>query len=106
MKAADGEAEEVLGSRGRVKLLKALMAQRGGRPASITKLKTATGLKDVEKHINILLKHGWVEEVQTPEGKRYRLRECGKVEALKRLFRELSAQFKPRAFPPKLHERA
>lgn len=84
------EAEEVLGSRGRVRLLKALVAaQRRGRPISMSKLKAETGIKGVERHIAVLLRHGWAEEVWTPEGRRYRLRECGKTEALKRLFREL-----------------
>lgn len=52
-------------------------------------MKAATGLKGVERHVEILLKCGWVEEVQTPEGRRYRLKACRKVEALKKLFREL-----------------
>ncbi|MEM3550326.1 MAG: hypothetical protein QXN87_08525 [Candidatus Bathyarchaeia archaeon] len=90
MKVA-GEAEEALGSRGRIKVLEAfLAAQRRGHPVSMSKLKVATGLKNVERHVAVLLKHGWVEVVQTPEGRRYRLMACGKVEALKRLFMELS----------------
>lgn len=86
------EAEEVLGSRGRIKLLKTLIAlQKRGQLASISKLKAATHLKDrsLERHIEVLLRHGWVEEVETPEGKRFRLRTAEKVEAFKRLFREL-----------------
>lgn len=87
---AGEEAEEVLGSRGRIRLLKALTAaQRRGSLVSRSKLKASTNLKGVEKHIATLLKHGWVEEVQTPEGRRYRLKECEKAEALKKLFREL-----------------
>lgn len=91
--SGEDEAEEVLGSRGRVKLLRALVSlQRRGQLASLSRLKSATHLKDhsLERHIEVLMRHGWVEEVQTPEGRRYRLKEGGKVEILKRLFRELS----------------
>jgi len=88
----NGEAEEVLGCRGRIKLLKALMAaQRSGYAASISKLTAATRLKrwNVERHLEILLKLGWVEEVHTPEGRRFRLKENRKVEATRKLFKEL-----------------
>lgn len=87
-----GEAEEVLGSRGRIRLLRALIeAQKSGRAVSITKLKVETGLRgrSVADQLETLVKYGWVEEVQTAEGRRYRLRVCGKTEAVKKLFREL-----------------
>jgi len=86
------EAEEVLGSRGRIRLLKALIeAQKSGYAASMSRLKAATRLKgrSVERHLETLLKHGWAEEIRTAEGRRYRLKENGKTEAVKRLFREL-----------------
>lgn len=87
-----GEAEEVLGSRGRIRLLKALMAaQKGGKVASASKLKAATHLKErsLKRHLEVLLRYGWVEEVQTAEGRRYKLKMDGRVEALRRLYREL-----------------
>jgi len=86
------EAEEVLGSRGRVRLLKALVeAQKSGCAASMSKLKAATRLKgqSLRAHIETLMKYGWVEEVQTAEGRKYRLKENGKTEAVKKLFMEL-----------------
>jgi hypothetical protein len=43
----------------------------------------------VQRHLEILLNHGWVEEVRTAEGRKYRLKDNGKTEAVKRLFREL-----------------
>ncbi|MEM2045458.1 MAG: hypothetical protein QXO20_04680 [Candidatus Bathyarchaeia archaeon] len=43
----------------------------------------------MERHIEILVRRGWVEEVHTLEGRKYRLKECEKAEALKKLFREL-----------------
>ena len=88
----NGEVEEVLGSRGRIRLLKALIeAQRSGCAASMSKLKASTRLRgrSVQRHLEILLNHGWVEEVRTAEGRKYRLKENGKTEAVKRLFREL-----------------
>jgi len=42
-----------------------------------------------EARIETLMKYGWVEEVQTAEGRKYRLKENGKTEAVKKLFREL-----------------
>jgi len=88
----NGEVEEVLGSRGRIRLLKALIeAQKSGCAASTSKLKASTRLRgrSVQRHLEILLNHGWVEEIQTAEGRKYRLKENGKTEAVKRLFREL-----------------
>lgn len=89
---AGEEAEEVLGSRGRIRLLKALLAaKKDGRAVTVSKLKATTHLKgrNVERHIEILVRRGWVEEVHTLEGRKYRLKADGKVEALKKLFREL-----------------
>jgi len=86
------EAEEVLGSRGRIRLLKALIeVQKSGRVASMSKLKAATHLRGhtVERHLEILIKHGWVEEIRTAEGRKYRLKENGKTDAVRKLFREL-----------------
>jgi DNA-binding transcriptional ArsR family regulator len=91
-KDLNGEVEEVLGSRGRIRLVKALIeAQKSGRTASISKLKAATRLRrrSVQRHLEILLNHGWIEEIQTAEGRKYKLKENGKTEAVKRLFREL-----------------
>jgi DNA-binding transcriptional ArsR family regulator len=88
----NGEVEEVLGSRGRIRLLKALIeAQKSGYAASMSKLKAATRLRrrSVQRHLEILLNHGWIEEIQTAEGRKYRLKDNGKTEAVKRLFREL-----------------
>jgi DNA-binding transcriptional ArsR family regulator len=88
----NGEVEEVLGSRGRIRLLKALIeAQKSGCAASMSKLKASTRLRgrSVQRHLEILLNHGWVEEVRTAEGRKYRLKDNGKTEAVKRLFREL-----------------
>ena len=88
----NGEVEEVLGSRGRIRLLKALIeAQKSGYAASMSKLKVATRLRrrSVQRHLEILLDYGWAEEVRTAEGKKYRLKDNGKTEAVKRLFREL-----------------
>jgi len=88
----NGEVEEVLGSRGRIRLLKALIeAQKSGCAASMSKLKASTRLRgrSVQRHLEILLNHGWVEEVRTAEGRKYRLKDNGKTEAIKRLFREL-----------------
>jgi DNA-binding transcriptional ArsR family regulator len=89
-KGLNGEVEEVLGSRGRIRLLKALIeAQRSGCAASMSKLKASTRLRgrSVQRHLEILLNHGWVEEIQTAEGRKYRLKDNGKTEAVKRLFR-------------------
>ena len=86
----NGEVEEVLGSRGRIRLLKALIeAQKSGYAASMSKLKAATRLRrrSVQRHLEILLNHGWIEEIQTAEGRKYKLKENGKTEAVKRLFR-------------------
>jgi len=86
------ETDEVLGSCGRIRLLKALIeAQKSGYAASMSKLKAATRLRgrSVQRHLEILLNHGWVEEVRTAEGRKYKLKENGKTEAVKRLFREL-----------------
>jgi DNA-binding transcriptional ArsR family regulator len=91
-KGLNGEVEEVLGSRGRIRLLKALIeAQRSGYAASTSKLKASTRLRrrNVQRHLEILLNHGWIEDLQTAEGRKYRLKENGKTEAVKRLFREL-----------------
>jgi Mn-dependent DtxR family transcriptional regulator len=88
----NGEVEEVLGSRGRIRLLKALIeAQKSGCAASMSKLKASTRLRgrSVQRHLEILLNRGWVEEIQTAEGRKYKLKENGKTEAIKRLFREL-----------------
>lgn len=67
------EIEETLGSKGRIKVLAALMRARN--LVSVSKLKAETRLKrrNVEKHLYKLAKLGWVETVEAFGHRRYRL---------------------------------
>jgi len=87
------EIEEVLGSSGRIRILKFLIRNPTDEPAlSIFRLRTLTGLRggNVEKHLEALVKWGWVEEIPIDGGKKYKLkRENPKVKALIGYFREV-----------------
>ncbi|MBO3762638.1 MAG: hypothetical protein QXS21_00900 [Thermoproteota archaeon] len=64
---AGEEAEEVLGSRGRIRLLKALLAaKKDGRAVTVSKLKATTHLKGGtwKGTLKSSVRRGWVEEVQ------------------------------------------
>jgi hypothetical protein len=45
--------------------------------------------RSLEKHLETLLRWGWIEEVETLGLRRFKLRGNGRVEALKRLFKEV-----------------
>jgi RIO-like serine/threonine protein kinase len=89
----EAEPEEILGSRGRIRVLKALIkAQRSSQAVSISKLRATTRLRkwNVETHLETLLKWGWIEEIKAFGGRRYMLNaENRKVEALKKLFKDI-----------------
>lgn len=87
------EIEKALGSVGRLRILKYLAQNPTGEPTlSVYRLRTLTGLrtKGVEAHLKILGKCGWVKEVPTDSGKKYRLnRENPKVDALINFYTEV-----------------
>ena len=91
-KVLAGEMEEAMGSRGRLRVLKFLVRNPKGEPAlSVFRLKTLTGLRgrNVEKHLETLVKRGWVEEIPILGGRKYRLkRENPRVEALIQFFKK------------------
>ena len=91
-KALAGEIEEVMGSKGRLRVLKFLVRNPKGEPAlSVFRLKMLTGLRgrNVEKHLETLVEWGWVEEIPTLGGRKYRLkRENPRVEALIKFFKK------------------
>jgi DNA-binding transcriptional ArsR family regulator len=83
---SDAEIEKVLGSSGRLRILKYLVKNPTNEPSlSPFRLRTLTGLRggNVERHMETLVKWGWVEEVHLYGGKKYKLkRENPKVKAL------------------------
>jgi len=93
LKASASEVEEVLGSVGRVRVLKYLVRNpRNELALTVFRLRTLTGLRgrNVERHLETLVKWGWVEEVRVDGGRKYRLkRENPKVEALIEFFRKV-----------------
>lgn len=90
-KVLDTEIEEALGSSGRIRILKFLIKNpKSEQSLSVFRLRTLTGLrgKNVEKHLETLVKWSWVEEIGIDGGKKYRLRrENPKVEALIEFFK-------------------
>ena len=66
--------EEALGSKGRIRILRAL-AKEGG--ASLYKISKETGLstKNVKRNLEKLVKLGWVEEFKLSGSIQYRLNE-------------------------------
>jgi len=88
---SDVEIEEVLGSSGRLRILKCLIKNPTNEPSlSPFRLRTLTGLRggNVEKHMETLVKWGWVEEIHFPGGKKYKLkRENPNVKALIEFFK-------------------
>lgn len=92
-KESDAEIEEVLGSSGRLRVLKFLVRNPTNEPAlTVSRLRRLTGLKrgNVEKHLETLMKWGWVEKIPIDGGKKYKLRiEKHEVEALIRFFKEV-----------------
>lgn len=89
----DSEIEEVLGARGRIRILKFLVKNpRYETALSLFRLERLTGLKRgaVEKHLGTLLRWGWVEKIPIDGGKKYKLnRENVKVEALITFFKQV-----------------
>lgn len=85
------EIEEVLGSSGRLRILKFLVKNPTNEPSlSPFRLRTLTGLRggNVEKHMETLVKWGWVEEIHLYGGKKYKLnRENPNVKALIEFFK-------------------
>ena len=62
--------EESLGSSGRLRILRFLSKNPEGEIALTRyKLKVLTGIKtkDINNHLNILVKNGWVEEISDRE---------------------------------------
>jgi DNA-binding IclR family transcriptional regulator len=90
---ASEELGEAIGSRGRIRVLKALMkGQRSGQALSISKIRAMTHLKrgNVERHVEALVNWGWVEQISILAGRKYRLKtDNQKVEALKRFFKDV-----------------
>lgn len=88
------EMEKALGSVGRLRILKFLTKNPTGEPTlSVYRLRTLAGLrtKGVKNHLKVLVNCGWVKEVPTDSGKKYRLnRENPKVEALINFYREVN----------------
>ena len=92
-KESDAEVEEVLGSSGRLRILKYLIKNPTNEPAlTVSRLKILTGLRrgNVEKHLETLVRWGWVEEIPIDGGKKYKLkRENPKLEGLIRFFKDI-----------------
>jgi len=62
-KELDAELEEVLGSRGRLRILKFLIKNPTGETAlTVYRITSLTGLKmrNVENHLETLMPYGWV----------------------------------------------
>ncbi|MFQ6076457.1 MAG: hypothetical protein ACE5Z5_10045 [Candidatus Bathyarchaeia archaeon] len=82
-----------LGSRTRLRILKALIKQRrGGGSLSTHKIKSLAGLKtkDAKKHIRVLVETGWIREIPLVEVKKYQLNlENADVEHLVKFFRKI-----------------
>lgn len=92
-KESDAEVEEVLGSSGRLRVLKFLVRNPTNEPSlTVSRLRRLTGLRrgSVEKHLVTLMKWSWVEEIPINGGKKYKLRrENPKVEASINYFRKV-----------------
>jgi Fic family protein len=92
-KESDEELEEVLGSSGRLRILKYLIKNPTNEPSlTVSRLKILTGLRrgNVEKHLENLVMWGWVEEITINGGKKYKLkRENPKLHLLIRFFRDM-----------------
>ena len=92
-KKTEAEIEEALGSSGRFRILKFLVKNPTSEPSlTVSRLKTLTGLRrgNVEHHLEILVKLGWVEEIPIDGGKKYKLRtEKPEIAALIRFFKEV-----------------
>lgn len=82
-----------LGSRTRLRVLKALIKRRrGGGSLSTHKIKSLAGLKtkDAKKHIRVLVETGWIREIPLVEVKKYQLNlENADVEHLVKFFRKI-----------------
>ena len=91
-KVLDTEIEEALGSSGRIKILKFLVKNPKSEEAlSVFRLRTLTGLKGtyVDRHLEILVRWGWVKEIPIDGGKKYKLnKENPRVEALIEFFKK------------------
>jgi len=92
-KESDAEVEEVLGSSGRLRTLKYLVKNPTNEPAlTVSRLTILTRLRrrNVEKHLETLVRWGWVEEIPINGGKKYKLkRENPKFEGLIRFFKDI-----------------
>jgi len=92
-KESNAEIEEVLGSSGRLRILKYLIKNPTGEPSlTVSRLKILTGLRrgNVEKHLETLMEWGWVEEIPIDGGKKYKLkRENPKLGTLMRFFKDM-----------------
>ena len=92
-KELDAELEEVLGSRGRLRILKFLIKNPTGETAlTVYRLTSLTGLKrgNVEKHLETLMRYGWVEKIPIYEGIKYRLnREKPELKHLIKFFKDV-----------------
>lgn len=90
-KEFDAELEEVLGSRGRLRILKCLIKNPTGETAlSSYRLMSLTGMKrgNVEKNLETLVRWGWVEKIPINGGTKYRLnRNKSEVKSLIEFFR-------------------
>jgi len=87
------EIEEAIGSGGRLRVLKFLVKNPTSEPSlTVSRLKTLTGLRrgNVGRHLETLVKWGWVEEISIDGGKKCKLRtERPEVGALIKFFKEV-----------------
>ena len=92
-KESAAELEEVLGSSGRLRILKFLAKNPTNEPSlTVSRLRILTGLRrrNVEKHLETLMRWDWVEEIPIDGGRKYRLKkEKPKVKALIRFLKEV-----------------
>ena len=92
-KESDAELEEVLGSSGRLRILKYLIKNPTNEPAlTVSRLKILTGLRrgNVEKHLETLVRWGWVEEIPIDGGRKYKLKkENPRLDVLIRFFKDV-----------------
>jgi DNA-binding MarR family transcriptional regulator len=92
-KESDAELEEALGSGGRLRILKYLIKNPTNEPSlTVSRLKILTGLKrgNVVKHLETLVRWGWIEEIPIYGGKKYKLKkENSKLDILIRFFKDM-----------------
>lgn len=86
------EIEEVLGSKGRLRILKSLISTPLHDPAlTVFRLRVLTGLKhnSVETHLQTLMKWQWVKEIRINGGRKYKLeKDRVPIKALTQFFKK------------------